>query len=84
VLEHAFILCRQDIITAEHLPPNYRCITEDRSTSHDSAVDRESRTILQALEKTAWNKARAARLLGFDRKTLYRKIWKMKIKKDND
>jgi len=30
--------------------------------------------LIKALEKTAWNKAKAARLLGISRQTLYRKI----------
>jgi two-component system, NtrC family, response regulator HydG len=34
----------------------------------------ESRTIRKALDKTAYNKSRAAALLGIDRKTLYNKM----------
>jgi len=35
--------------------------------------------IREALKKTGWKKAKAARLLGMDRKTIYRKIKKYKI-----
>lgn len=81
-IEHAFILCRQDIITVEHLPRSYGSIIESRPVPLEGAYENESSCILQALEKTAWNKARAAKLLGLDRKTLYRKIGKYNIKKD--
>jgi len=37
-------------------------------------MDADSHAILEALNKTAWNKTKAARLLGTDRVTLYRKI----------
>ena len=35
--------------------------------------------ILKALEKTGWNKAKAARLLGISRPTLYKKIEKYRL-----
>jgi two-component system response regulator HydG len=83
-LEHAFILCRQDIITVEHLPRGFsRAVSESSATSREGTHENESREIIHALEKTAWNKAKAARLLGLDRKTLYRKIWRYKIQKDS-
>ncbi len=40
---------------------------------HEYAAD-ETQGLLKALEKTAWNKAKAARILGISRQTLYRKI----------
>jgi transcriptional regulator of acetoin/glycerol metabolism len=50
-----------------------------------ATVDAEADTkgILEALEKTSWNKAKAARLLGIDRVTLYRKIKRYNITEDS-
>jgi transcriptional regulator with PAS, ATPase and Fis domain len=44
-----------------------------------SMEDMERQHIVDALEKTEWNKAEAARLLGISRDTLYKKIKKYKI-----
>ncbi|MHC1730156.1 MAG: sigma-54 dependent transcriptional regulator [Syntrophobacteraceae bacterium] len=81
-MEHAFVLCSQNIITFDHLPPDFLSAPgiERRSSDETQAVD--SQAILEALEKTAWNKAKAARLLRIDRVTLYRKIKKYAIIKD--
>lgn len=73
-LEHAFILCHQNIITADHLPLAFKDIIGVKSpSSRDLMVD-ESKVILKALEQSAWNKAKAARLLGMSRRTIYRKM----------
>jgi two-component system response regulator HydG len=42
-------------------------------------MDKEVILILETLRKTDWNKAKTARLLGIERKTLYNKIAKYKI-----
>ena len=79
-LEHAFILCRQNTITIDCLPPVLKDFVGSKiSTLGNSGVD-EPHAILHALEKTSWNKARAARLLGMSRRTIYRKIKEFKIK----
>jgi transcriptional regulator with PAS, ATPase and Fis domain len=82
IMEHAFVLCNQNIITFDHLPPDFMSAPglERRSPDETQAVD--SQAILEALDKTAWNKAKAARLLGIDRVTLYRKIKRYNLTKD--
>lgn len=67
-LEHAFILCHQDTIILEHLPSELRAV----GLRWDK--DDYYQAMLQALEKTRWNKTEAARLLGISRQTLYRKM----------
>jgi transcriptional regulator of acetoin/glycerol metabolism len=37
------------------------------------------KTILEALERTGWNKSKAARLLGVNVRTIYRKLEKFNI-----
>ena len=83
-MEHAFVLCSRNIITFDHLPPDFMGAPgiERRSPDEIQAVD--SNAILEALGKTAWNKARAARLLGMDRVTLYRKIKRYNITNPHD
>ena len=52
------------------------------SRRHVSAIgtlDTARQSIIHALEKTGWNKKRAARLLNIDRKTIYRNIAKYQI-----
>jgi transcriptional regulator of acetoin/glycerol metabolism len=46
-------------------------------------AEADTQGILDALEKTAWNKTKAARLLGIDRVTLYRKIKKYNITEES-
>jgi PAS domain S-box-containing protein len=75
-MEHAFVLCNQNIIILEHLPPDFTLVSEIKRRPADRPPDADSHAILEALTKTAWNKAKAARLLEMDRVTLYRKIKK--------
>ncbi len=83
IMEHAFVLCSGNIVTFDHLPPEFMGASriEHRSADDSQAVD--SRAILQALDKTGWNKVKAARLLGIDRVTLYRKMKRYNLSTDN-
>jgi transcriptional regulator of acetoin/glycerol metabolism len=50
--------------------------------SMERAAD-ERQEIFLALNQTDWNKAKAARLLGISRQTIYRKIEEYKLTKIN-
>ncbi len=75
---HAFILCQQNILTVDCLPPVLKELRVETVFSEDIKKD-ERQAILQVLEKTKWNRGHAARLLGMSRSTLYRKIEEYKI-----
>lgn len=75
-LEHAFIVCRQSIITVDDMPFNFED-TNKFSTAIAKEIDLEA--INNVLEKTAGNKSKAARLLGVSRWTFYNKLRKFNI-----
>lgn len=81
-LEHAFVLCRQDTITADLLPLYLMAFEGAQVLSPGGREGLDEQKILKALEKTGWNIARAARLLGVDRKTLYRNLQKYHISRE--
>jgi transcriptional regulator of acetoin/glycerol metabolism len=71
VIEHSFVVCNKTIITVEDLPVELRqIITTDFMNEKSSEFNK----ILQALEKTNWNKTNAAKILGCSRRTIYNKI----------
>ena len=76
VLEHAMIRCRQAVVTLEHLPAELRRGRE--ALLADAGPDEEA-TIREALRRAGGNRVKSARLLGIDRKTLYRKLEKYQI-----
>jgi len=76
LMEHAFIRCRQDVITAHDLPGDFGSYFETHPISSILTEEAEAEAILRALEQTGGNKSGAARLLGMSRRTIYRKIEK--------
>lgn len=81
VIERAVALTQHDQLIVEDLPEhirNYRKkafeIAGDSSDSLIPLSQVEHRYIQHVLEKTGENKTLAARILGIDRKTLYRKL----------
>ena len=82
-IEHAFVLCRDSVISLNHIPTE---IMENSvfDESKRESYPEEEREIMKILDKTYWNKAKAARLLGIDRSTLYRKIQKYQLAKSDE
>jgi DNA-binding NtrC family response regulator len=52
---------------------------EPRDHVVDTLADAESEQIRRVLAATGGNKSRAAQILGIERKTLYRKLERMKL-----
>lgn len=81
-LERAVILARGNEIAVHDLPPEMAGSRDDLSVleegveNRSSLRDLEQRYIVRILERTAGNKYQAAKILGIDRKTLYRKLGK--------
>jgi DNA-binding NtrC family response regulator len=54
-------------------------LTEPRDTASESLADTEADQIRRVLAATGGNKSRAAKILGIERKTLYRKLERMAL-----
>ena len=88
VIHFACALCAGEMIEREHLPPEFlsAATIERPAVMAVDSVDQpiakpasEKDAILETLAKTDWNKAKAARLLGMSRATLYSKLLKYGI-----
>lgn len=77
IIEHAFVLCTGDVIEARHLPMSLTKTSIDTnsfSTKATSLKQMEIAMIRQALAQCNGNKTAAAKQLGIDKSTLFRKI----------
>lgn len=73
-IEHAFVLCHENIISIDHIPSEIKEYKKTAGKPYSSDKSNEIQRITDTLKKTEWNKAKAARLLGISRQTLYRKM----------
>ncbi|HYS78802.1 MAG TPA: helix-turn-helix domain-containing protein [Candidatus Dormibacteraeota bacterium] len=76
-IERALVLARDDVLWVDDLPETFRARPGGASRLDGQPVplsEVEREYILRTLRTVHGNKAAAARLLGVDRKTLYRKL----------
>ena len=90
------MLCENDTITLEDLPPEMlnQTVAAATSASGDSLFklpaegvnfeDVERSLIMQAMERTDYNITKSAKLLGLTFRTLQYRLEKFGIKKDGD
>ena len=79
-IEHAFVLCKGELIRLECLPE--QLIPKNGSMLVPTGLtlkEIEKRAIQQALERNQWKKVFTARELGIDKNTLRRKIHRLGI-----
>lgn len=77
VIEYAYILCKGNLITMEHLPEDFKehLASQQESGPYDGTlVSREMETIVRTLEKFKGNRIATAKELGISRTTLWRKM----------
>ncbi len=80
VIEHAALMCREDVVSLANLPPRLSGLEDAPGQAAPQPVgrlwDQEREMIVATLERVHWNKYRAAQVLGIARSTLYGKIKK--------
>ena len=77
IIEHAFVLCKRGLIDVQHLPPNLRGRAlgpDQRSSGGATLKELEAMHIESAVRRHGGNRTAAARELGIDPSTLFRKV----------
>ena len=78
-IEFAVIRCRGAVIQADDLPPEIFEPADLGGALRAHALGEDRARLLDALGRSRGNRARAARLLGISRATLYRRLSDLKI-----
>lgn len=91
-ITRAVLLCQDQIVTSDLLPGEIRRpddlltgnnpgsnVSSDDIDLQEAVDEAERNAVLEALEKTGYNKTKAAELLDIDRSTLYNKIRQFQI-----
>jgi len=83
ILEHCFVLCQADIIEARHLPAPIRKTEVDKGPDvgkFRTLKQMEATMIEQALRRNNGNRTAAAKELGINASTLFRKLKSLNIR----
>ena len=83
VIEHAIIVAKQDKILPRDLP-QYLLQKPSVPQEFTTLQDYEKDLILRTLEETNWNKHKAAKRLNINRSTLYGKMKRYGLEKDQN
>ncbi len=90
LIERLVVLSPGDEITVNELPEHIRVCKAETLVEELTLGERitleelEKRYILKVLRETGWHKSNAAKILGIDRRTLYRKIEEYKLEEPED
>ena len=89
VIEHAFILCTNGPIQCWHLPDTFSCGDEAGSSlpsfpARNTLADIEAQAIHDTLVRHGWNRSAAARELGINKTTIWRKCKRLGIEPPTD
>jgi DNA-binding NtrC family response regulator len=90
LIERLVVLSPGDEITVNDLPEHIRVckvetLVEELTLGERITLEElEKRYILKVLRETGWHKSNAAKILGIDRRTLYRKIEEYKLEEPKD
>jgi transcriptional regulator of acetoin/glycerol metabolism len=82
IIEHAFVMCQEDIIQVNHLPPEIQpslklsAITKEQDLPLNES---EKITILNSLNKNHWDTLKTSQDLQIHRSTLWRKMKKYNL-----
>jgi len=80
-IEHAFVLCRDDLLRLEYFPEQLHSPKGPAYSPTETTLrEIEKQAIIRALIKNNWRKMATARELGIDKNTLRRKIQRHDIK----
>ncbi len=85
IIEHAFVICRNSVISAEHLPSELRQkhLPDPRKNDGDKKMPLiqqiEANIIKKTLEKNMGNRTKTAQELNINPSTLWRKMKKLGI-----
>jgi PAS domain S-box-containing protein len=83
-VEHASILCKEELIDLRHLPDKILMnINATIAAKNTTLKEIEKNAIFQALERNDWKKLKTAKELGINKNTLRRKIVRYGIEKNS-
>jgi len=83
IIEHCFVLCEGEIIELKHLPSSVLPTSKTESDKRDAPISIKQMEIVlikDALRRSKGNKTNAAKELGINKSTLFRKLKAFKIK----